>query len=313
MVARSYNSSQQYRYGFNGMEHEDDAGSFDYDFGARMYDSRIARWLSLEPLLPLLPGASPYIYCVNNPIFYIEPDGKWFDVSIVKYDKKGEEITWGWFGLLVAKKVVTYKLSEFYLLDESSKERSAEAQAEYIRHVKEKMLSNFNTGEEGVKSRSGKKTIVVKFEFANEEGLKIINNWDEIEEESSKARAHLILIVDDDQFKWIVKTEGGATDSDLSSISGFSPSGKSLTILPRSLAYRERRGERLATHESGHSFFRLRDKKNVKNGKALMYNKSELGDGLSYKEFKRTASWFTRTFAINGGVYNPNPNKNKVK
>jgi len=49
MVARSYASAEQYRYGFNGMEHEDDLTGGDYDFGARIYDSRLARWLAVDP------------------------------------------------------------------------------------------------------------------------------------------------------------------------------------------------------------------------------------------------------------------------
>jgi RHS repeat-associated protein len=305
IVGRSYSSSNQYRYGFNGKEHEYDIASGDYDFGARVYDSRLGRWLSLEPLLPLLPGSSPYTYSVNNPLFYREPDGKWFEVSIKKYNKKGEQITWGWFGLRVAKKEVTYKLSEFYFLNESSRELNSEDLEKYKNDLEAKLLKNFNTSDEGIKkSDKSKKTIIVNFEFSNNEGLKIINSWDEIE---SKKRAHLVLIVDPEEFNYIAVMEGGATDTE--NINGFSPSGTSMGILPSHSFGRFPDKIRRAAHELGHGFFRLRDRK--KSG--LMYNQSDIGDGLSYKEFKRAASWFTRTFKINGGVYNPNPNKNKIK
>lgn len=66
----------EYRYGFNGQEKEADAGSFDYDFGARMYDSRIARWLALDPFFKKCPDYTPYNFADNNPIFYIDKEGE---------------------------------------------------------------------------------------------------------------------------------------------------------------------------------------------------------------------------------------------
>jgi RHS repeat-associated protein len=47
-----------------------------YDFGARIYDSRLGRWLSLDPLMKKYPGLNPYSGIGNNPIFYIDPDGQ---------------------------------------------------------------------------------------------------------------------------------------------------------------------------------------------------------------------------------------------
>ena len=53
MPIRQWNDpNSKYKYGFNGMENDDDinvdGGS--YDFGGRIYDSRLGRWLSLDPL-----------------------------------------------------------------------------------------------------------------------------------------------------------------------------------------------------------------------------------------------------------------------
>ncbi|MFT5336511.1 MAG: RHS repeat-associated protein [Luteibaculaceae bacterium] len=45
------------------------------DFGARIYDPRVFRWLSVDPLAAKYPGMSPYNFAANNPIFYIDPDG----------------------------------------------------------------------------------------------------------------------------------------------------------------------------------------------------------------------------------------------
>ena len=67
-----------YRYGFNSMEKDNEinVNGGSYDFGARIYDSRLGRWLSLDPLMEDFPDLSPYNFCEDNPIFYIDPDGK---------------------------------------------------------------------------------------------------------------------------------------------------------------------------------------------------------------------------------------------
>jgi RHS repeat-associated protein len=65
-----------YRYGFNGKEKDNSTGNDNYDFGARIYDGRIGRWLSVDPLKERYPGLSPYNYVANSPISAIDPDGR---------------------------------------------------------------------------------------------------------------------------------------------------------------------------------------------------------------------------------------------
>ena len=63
---------------FNGKENDNETygnGNV-YDFGARIYNPRLGIWLSLDPLQKKYPGVSPYNYCLNNPIVFIDPDGK---------------------------------------------------------------------------------------------------------------------------------------------------------------------------------------------------------------------------------------------
>ena len=80
MTGRTYSApgTGKYRYGFNGKERDNeinvDGGS--YDFGARIYDGRLGRWLSVDPLQAKYPDLSAYNYCANNPILFIDPDGK---------------------------------------------------------------------------------------------------------------------------------------------------------------------------------------------------------------------------------------------
>ena len=67
-----------YRYGYNGMEMDNEIKGFgnSEDFGARMYDPRIGKFLSLDPLAKKYSGVSPFSYCLNSPIKLIDPDGK---------------------------------------------------------------------------------------------------------------------------------------------------------------------------------------------------------------------------------------------
>jgi RHS repeat-associated protein len=78
MPGRNYQSSTAYRYGFNGKENDNEIkGAWNsLDFGARIYDPRIGRWLSLDPLQKKYPFFSPYNFCGNNPIMFVDPNGK---------------------------------------------------------------------------------------------------------------------------------------------------------------------------------------------------------------------------------------------
>jgi len=68
----------EYRYGYNGkeMDHESKGEGNSYDFGARMYDPRIAKWMSTDPLEEKYIGWSPYNFVLNMPIVAKDPDGK---------------------------------------------------------------------------------------------------------------------------------------------------------------------------------------------------------------------------------------------
>ncbi len=69
---------ETYRYGMNGKEKDDEiVGSGNsYDFGERMYNPRLGRWLSVDPLAGRFAGQSPYSAMDNNPTNVIDPDGR---------------------------------------------------------------------------------------------------------------------------------------------------------------------------------------------------------------------------------------------
>jgi hypothetical protein len=47
-----------------------------YDYGARQYNPATARWDRIDPLCEKYYSILPYAYCMNNPMKFIDPDGK---------------------------------------------------------------------------------------------------------------------------------------------------------------------------------------------------------------------------------------------
>ncbi|MCR9155523.1 MAG: RHS repeat-associated core domain-containing protein [Bacteroidetes bacterium] len=78
MPGRSYQGGDGYRYGFNGMEKDDEVkgNGNSYDFGARIYDPRVGRFLSIDPRWRDFSFMSPYVFAANNPIRYIDYNGE---------------------------------------------------------------------------------------------------------------------------------------------------------------------------------------------------------------------------------------------
>ena len=76
MPGRNYTSSS-YRYGFNGQEKDDEVkgNGNSLDFGERIYDPRLGRFLSVDALTSSFPFFSPYQYAGNTPIQAIDLDG----------------------------------------------------------------------------------------------------------------------------------------------------------------------------------------------------------------------------------------------
>ncbi|MBK8484758.1 MAG: RHS repeat-associated core domain-containing protein [Saprospiraceae bacterium] len=70
-------STSYYKFAFNGKEKDDETkGAYNsYDYGYRMYDPRICRFLSVDPLTKQFPHYSPYQFAGNTPIQAIDMDG----------------------------------------------------------------------------------------------------------------------------------------------------------------------------------------------------------------------------------------------
>ncbi len=75
-------------YLFNGKELDEETGL--YYYGARYYNPRISLWYGVDPLAEKYPNISPYAYCANNPVKYVDPDGR---DGIRVIDTKNKTIT----------------------------------------------------------------------------------------------------------------------------------------------------------------------------------------------------------------------------
>ncbi len=78
-MAETANSQQEVQpYKFGGKEFERKNGLNLYDFEARQMDPAIGRFTMMDPLAEKYYSVSPYAYCGNNPMRYIDPTGMEF-------------------------------------------------------------------------------------------------------------------------------------------------------------------------------------------------------------------------------------------
>jgi RHS repeat-associated protein len=79
--------TEEYRYGFNGKEKDDEYNSSNdlYNFDARIFDSRLGRWLTRDPRYEDYPSSTPYSGMNNNPIWFADPSGEGGIITNIRY------------------------------------------------------------------------------------------------------------------------------------------------------------------------------------------------------------------------------------
>ena len=81
------------KFKYNGKEQQhqefsDGSGLEWYDYGARIQDPQIGRWMTIDPHSEKYMSGSPYNYASNDPIILIDPNGK----DAVIYDEKNKKV-----------------------------------------------------------------------------------------------------------------------------------------------------------------------------------------------------------------------------
>jgi RHS repeat-associated protein len=103
-----------YRFHFNGKETDNEVygeGNA-LDFGARIYNSRLGRWLSLDPQFKSYPDYSAYCYSLNSPLKYGDPTGQWVEEKVSRYKiVNGQKVQLkGLFSYLVKADIIEKQL-----------------------------------------------------------------------------------------------------------------------------------------------------------------------------------------------------------
>ncbi len=75
-VNQRLNDFDGVRYTFSAKEKDAETG-YSY-FGSRYYNSDLSIWLSVDPKSDKYPGVSPYVYCADNPVKLVDPNGEEF-------------------------------------------------------------------------------------------------------------------------------------------------------------------------------------------------------------------------------------------
>jgi len=85
---------QGYRYGFNGKENDNEVKGEgnQQDYGMRIYDARLGRFLSVDPIYKQYPELTPYQFASNTPIQAIDLDGLEAKEVFQVFNPAGEEI-----------------------------------------------------------------------------------------------------------------------------------------------------------------------------------------------------------------------------
>ena len=97
---RKYSAGDGYRYGFNGKENDNEVKGEgnQQDYGMRIYDPRLGRFLSVDPIDYKYPELTPYQFASNTPLWAVDIDGleAGIGMNLSTAEKAAEGMTRGW-------------------------------------------------------------------------------------------------------------------------------------------------------------------------------------------------------------------------
>ena len=104
------------RDGYTGQENQNlNFGTSYTDFGARQYSPALRRWMTPDPLSEKYYGVSPYAFCNNNPVNFVDPDGQTPRLYIQKSGIGHAFVTVG-----EGRNTIVYTYGRYGALNESS-------------------------------------------------------------------------------------------------------------------------------------------------------------------------------------------------
>ena len=81
LLVDEHSSSEDLPYKFNGKQFDEETGL--YYYGARYMNPMASIWYGVDPLAEKYPNVNGYCYTMDNPIKYLDPNGKQSENSII--------------------------------------------------------------------------------------------------------------------------------------------------------------------------------------------------------------------------------------
>jgi RHS repeat-associated protein len=155
----------EHKWKYQGKEHEEELGLNTYDFGARNYMPDLGRWTTIDPLSEDFMEYTPYNSMMNNPIMFIDPDGRAAMAPI--YDTDGDFLGTDDQGLQGKAIVMDKKDFKQGMSHEKALTKSKGAEGLSSKEAGSKLVSHYN----GLKDRpdyDGKVTFGEAIKWYNE-------------------------------------------------------------------------------------------------------------------------------------------------